>query len=382
MRIAILANEKASFIQPIAEGLARMLRSCGAEPVLVLDGLENLALRQSVDFTSVKSFAGSAARLSASRRSFDEFVTRLEGVDAIVVVANVPISFSRSVFPNIEVLRDRLPNVPIVNYDLHYLPTLDSWARLLLRGEKTKLGARDLAIFKKGGFGLERYDWYLMAAAGTELALPPGPQPFSLIGLDLDDGTLFPGQNGEFRALIDFEQNRGDYPGYRAAQLDALRLAGVNYTVLDGSYSRDEIRAIYRRSSIYFLASAESFGLPICELQACGAKVFLPNAYWAASHWLGEDLHSERTPALSPNFVIYEDNARSLAKRIGEVRDSFDPGEVRGTFKAYQPQLLHGDLIALKAFLTRLESGEIHSRVHLQHAGIGREPPSRLSIRR
>lgn len=364
----------------MAEGLARMLRSCGAEPVLFTDGLENLATRQSVDFGSLKSFAGSAARLAVSRRRFDQFLSRLEGVDAIVVVANVPISFSKSVFPNIEVLRHRLPNVPIVNYDLHYLPTLDSWARLLLRGEKTKLASEDLAIFQKGAFGLERYDWYLMAAAGTELALPPGPQPFSLIGLDLDDGTLFPEQNGEFRALVDFEQNRGDYPKYRAAQLEALQLAGVEYTVLKGSYSREEIRKIYRRSSIYFLASAESFGLPICELQACGAKVFLPNVFWATSHWLGEDLHSERTPAVSPNFVIYEDNARLLAKRIGQIRDSFNPDEVRKTFKAYQPQLLHGDLIALTAFLTRLASGEINSRVHFQHAGIGREQPPSLSI--
>lgn len=349
-----------------------MLRSCGAEPVLFTDGLENLALRQSVDFGSLKAFAGSAARLSASRRRFDEFLSRLGGVDAIVVVANVPISFSKSVFPNIEVLRERLQNVPIVNYDLHYLPTLDSWARLLLRGEKTKLADEDLAIFRKGGFGLERYDWYLMAAAGTELALPPGPQPFSLVGLDLDDGTLFPEQNGEFRALVDFEQNRGDYPRYRAAQLEALRLAGVDYAVLHGSYSREEIRAIYRQSSIYFLASAESFGLPICELQACGAKVFLPNAFWAASHWLGQDLYSERQPELSPNFVIYEDDANKLARRIDEVRSTYEASSVVQTFEEYQPHLFHGDLAEVKSFLNLLDSGQINSRLHTEHRSIGR----------
>lgn len=356
----------------MAEGLARMLHSCGAEPVLFTDGLENLALRQSVDFGSLKSLAGSAARLSTSRRRFDEFVLKLEGIDAIVIVANVPISFSRSLFPNIEVLRERLPNVPIVNYDLHYLPTLDSWARLLLRGERTKLASEDLAIFQKGGFGLERYDWYLLAAAGTELALPAGPQPFSLIGLDLDDGTLFPEQDGEFRALVDFEQNRGDYPRYRAAQLEALRIAGVEYTVLEGSYSRDEIRKIYRRSSIYFLSSAESFGLPICELQGCGAKIFLPNAYWAASHWLGEDLYSERRAELSPNFVIYEDDAELLADRIDEVRKSFDPVAVRETLMKYQPHLFKGDRDALKIFLEIVANGRINSRLHSQHFSIGR----------
>lgn len=349
-----------------------MLTKCGVEPLIFFDGLDNLALRQSIDTGSIRSIAASSIRLRDCRRRFDSFVEDLSTVDAIVVVANVPISFSKSVFPNIEVLRKRLPGVPIVNYDLHYLPTLDSWARLLLRGEKTKLAGDDLAMFAKGGFGLERYDWYLMAAVGTELPLPPGPQPYSLIGLDLDDGTLYPDQGDEFRALVDFEQNRGDYPKYRKAQLDALKLAGVQHSVLEGTYTRAEIREIYRRTSIYFLASAESFGLPICELQACGAKIFLPNAYWAASHWLGEDLHTEREPELSPNFVLYEDDAEKLARLIDEVRKSYDPAKTLATLEEYQPQLLHGDMAELKSFLDRLESGAIHSRLHSEHFPIGR----------
>lgn len=372
MRIAILANEKASFIEPMAEGLARMLRACGAEPLIFPDGLDSLALRLSIDTSSARSLASSSLRLRESRKRFESFVEKLRGFDAIVVVANVPISFSKSVFPNIEVLRERLPDVPIVNYDLHYLPTLDSWARLLLRGEKTRLSHDDLAIFAKGGFGLERYDWYLMAAVGTEIPLPPGPQPYSLIGVDLDDGTLYPDQGSEFRALVDFEQNRGDYPRYREAQLEALKLAGIQNTVLEGSYTRAEIRKIYRATSIYFLASAESFGLPICELQACGAKIFLPNTYWAASHWLGQDFHMSREPQLSSNFVLYEDNADQLARCIDKVRASYDPAAVHATFEEFQPHLLHGDRKALTAFLDSLKRGTIHAKLHKEHRPIGR----------
>lgn len=349
-----------------------MLEACGAEAVIFTDGLENLALRQSIDTGSIRSIAASSLRLRGSRGKFDSFIEELSGVDTIVVVANVPISFSKSVFPNIEVLRQRLPKVPIVNYDLHYLPTLDSWARLLLRGEKTRLTRDDLAMFEKGGFGLERYDWYLMAAVGTELPLPPGPQPYSRIGLDLDDGTLYPDQGDEFRALVDFEQNRGDYPRYREAQLKALKLAGVQHTVLEGTYTRAAIRQIYRQTSIYFLASAESFGLPICELQACGAKILLPNAFWAASHWLGQDLYTEREPQLSPNFVLYEDDADKLARRIDEVRASYDAQQIRATFEACQPHLLHGDIAELKSFLEMLETGTIHARLHTEHRSIGR----------
>ncbi|MEO8578030.1 MAG: hypothetical protein ABI556_15075 [Gemmatimonadales bacterium] len=372
MRVDILANDRASFIRPMAEGLQRMLVDCGAEPRLHYDGLSNLMMRQKPDFSSARSLAGSTLRLSQSRRAFEEFVEQLRGTELIVVVANVPGSFSPGLMPNVELLRARFPDVPIVNYDLHYLPTLDSWGRFLLKGERTQLSATDLAVFSKGQFGLERYDWYLMASVGTEIPLPQGPHPYSLIGLDLDDGTLYPDQRGQFRALIDFEQNRFHYPEYRKLQLEALQLSGVDYDVLERPYSMEEIRAIYRRTSIYFLASAEGFGLPICELQACGSLVFAGDPYWPASHWLGDDYYAKREPKLSPNFVVYEKDAGRLAERIRQAAADSDPHAVRAAFEKYQPQLLHGDRESVRDFLDRVSAGDVHPRLHREHAAVGR----------
>ena len=76
-------------------------------------------------------------------RAFAEFAERVGDVDLIIVVLNVPASFAKGPYPGIESLRKHWPNVPIVNYDVHFLPTLDSWARFLLRGEK---GARYLML--------------------------------------------------------------------------------------------------------------------------------------------------------------------------------------------------------------------------------------------
>ncbi|HEX2723108.1 MAG TPA: hypothetical protein VHM24_09325 [Gemmatimonadaceae bacterium] len=372
MRVEILSNDRASFIKPMSEGLCRMLRDCGADARLHYDGLMHLMLRQRPDISSVRSLAGSALRLNTSRRGFAAFLERLEGADVIVVVANVPGSFSRGLMPNVELLRVRFPHVPIVNYDLHYLPTLDSWSRFLLKGEPTQLPPADLKLFEKGRFGLERYDWYLMASVGTEVPLPPGDHPYSLIGLDLDDGTLYPDQRGRFRALLDFEQSRGAYPAFRKVQLDALRMAGVEYEALEGNYAIEKIRAIYRRTSIYFLASSEAFGLPICEVQACGALVFTPDAYWPASHWLGDDYHVPREPRLSPNFVVYENDPEKLAEAIRGAAARSDPSSVRATFEKHQPWLLFGDRTAVQNFLDRLSTGEIHSQLHREHRGIGR----------
>ena len=135
MRVDILANEKASYLQPMAEGLVRMLRGVGAEPRLHTDGLEHLMRALTVDFSSPRSFVGSSTKLIGNRSEFSAFVDRLRGTDVIVIVSAVPGAFSPALFPNIEVLRKLLPNTPIVNYDLHYLPMMYSWSKLILRNE-------------------------------------------------------------------------------------------------------------------------------------------------------------------------------------------------------------------------------------------------------
>lgn len=372
LRVEVLANDKASFIKPMADGLVRMLEDCGASARVHYDGIEQLMRLQSVSYSSARSFAGSVTRLKSNRRQMDSFVERMRGADLIVVVSHVPASFSVSALPNIEMLRALLPDVPVVNYDLVYLPTLDSWSRVILRNEKTKLAAEDLQILERGIFGMERYDWYLLASVGTYIPLEPGAHPYSRIGIDLDDGRLFPDQRGKFEVLVDFEQQRAEYPQFREIQLEALRIAGVKYRVLEGSYTRDEMLAVFRRSAVLMLAHAESFGLPICEAQACGALIFTPDLNWATAHWLGTDYYSRREPNCSSNFVLYENDPVMLAERLKSAAENFNPEQVRKTFIETQPEMLLGDRAELADFLSKVKSGEIHARLHPYHDKIGR----------
>lgn len=372
LRVDILANRKASFVQPIAEGLVRMLRQCGADPRIHYDGLGHLMRRQSIDASSLRALVGSTTRLGENRREFNAFVEDLQGTDVIVVVAHVPGSFSPGVFPNVEVLRRRLPRVPIVNYDLVYLPVLDSWSRFVLRNERTNLSDEAVSVFDKGKFGLERYDWYLIGSVGSYVPMPPGPQPYSLIGIDIDDGTLYPDQQGEFRILVDFPREQGHYPKFRTVQLEALRIAGLEYQVLEGRYSREEIRAIYRRSSLFLLSFAESFGLPIAEVQACGGLIFLADPHWACAHWLKSKQDAKPAQKLSPNFVLYPNDPEGLAAELQKAAHAANPQRVRETFLQYQPELFRGDRTALEDFLARVRSGMIHSSLHLEHSNIGK----------
>lgn len=372
MRIAILANEKDSFVRPLAEGLARMTRKCGASPEVIYDGLEVISLPLRRRSFRPRALARHALRGRGFRKRFDALVERIRDADAVIVVAHVPGSMSRNALQNIEELRRRLPHIPMVNYDLIYLPTVEKWGAAMLQGDLSDISTEEARLITPAPFGMERYDWYLAASVASEIAMPAGDHPCSLIGMDIDDGQLYPDQQGEFRVLMDFSQSRKNYPSFRTIQLEALGKAGVPFRVLHGTYTRSEIRALYRTTGAFMLAHRESFGLPICELQACGSLIFTPRAEWAGAHWLKEDASVAGPGTHSPNIIVYDNRVEALVDRLLEAKAAFDPVRVVQTFDEVHPQLHYGDLDALARFLGRVDSGAIHGGLHWQHATVGR----------
>ncbi len=366
-----MANEKDSFVRPLAEGLARMSTVCGATAEIFYDGLETLSLPLGLSGVSPRALARFALKGPGYRKRFADLVQRVAGADVIVVVAHLPHSLSRHGFANIEMLRSRLPRIPIVNYDLIYLPTVEKWGGAMLKGDMSDISAEEMQLIKPAPFALERYDWYLVASPVSEIPMPAGAQPFSHIGIDLDDGSLYPEQ-GRFHVLLDFEQRRKDYRSYREVQLAALERSGVSYEILEGRLTRSEIRAKYRKAGALMLAHRESFGLPICEVQACGAQIFTPRPEWAGAHWLKPHLTTPGPGQHSSNFVVYENRVDALTADLLAAQDSFDPAARLQTFMDAHPQLYCGDPKVLAGFLTRVSSGDINSQSHLQHAKIGR----------
>jgi hypothetical protein len=372
MKLAVLANEKDSFVRPLAEGLGRMTSVCGAHAEIHYDGLEILSLPLSLNDLSPRTIGRFILKSGGYRKRFDDLVSRIEDADAIVVVAHVPASHSRHAHGNVERIRKCLPDIPIVVYDMIHLPTVEKWGPAMLHGDLSDISPEEKKLIDPKPFGMERYDWYLTGSPVSEIPLPPGPHPVSRVGIDIDDGTLFPEQDGKFHVLLDFEQTRKDYPAYREVQLEALNRSGVSFEVLDGRFTRDEIRAKYRSAGALMLAHRESFGLPICEAQACGARIFTPRSEWAGAHWLKDDLSVPGPGEHSPNFVVYRDSVDDLVEELLAAQDSFDPAKTVDTFLEYHPHLYQGDKDALADFLSQLESGVIHSRLHLEHADIGR----------
>lgn len=372
MKVAIMANEKDSFVRPLAEGLARMTAAVGAHAEIHTDGLEILSLPLGLRDMSPRAIAGFALKSGGYRKRFNDLVDRLRDADVIVVVAHVPGSLSRHALQNVEKLREKLPDIPIVNYDLIFLPTVEKWGAAMLRSDLSDISPEEKQLIDPPPFGLERYDWYLIVSPVSEIPMPPGEMPYSHIGLDIDDGSLHPEQGDELSVLVDFEQTRKNYPSFRKVQIEALERAGVAYEVLSGRYSRAEIRAKYRKHGALMLSHRESFGLPICEVQACGGKIFTPRSEWAGAHWLKSDLSLPGFGEHSENFVVYENEVDALVEKLRDSKRSFSPARQRRIFEESHPQLLHGNRAALTDFLDGIKSGRIHSKLHRDHAAIGR----------
>ena len=367
MKIAILCNRENSYIKLMGEGLQRMLAEVGVEVEVFYDGLAALEqlpqpfsqyIRQPSNGLATKKILKYAIK---EMPQFYSFLKKLRAFDAVVVVKSVPQAFMKSFFHD-ATLRYYLPGVPIILYDLYYLPTRGLWGKWL------KEGNRGMHIGESQNWGLERYDWYLCASVVSECPMPKGPHPYSIIGLNLSDGSLSPDPKEEFQALVDFE-NTGDEQE-RALQILALEETHTKYVALKGRYSISEIRKIYRESSIYFLAMRESFGLPICELQASGSYVFTPYPEWAPSHWLKQDVMQPGPGELTENFVVYDNDKDLLIQEIKRVKAIYDPKVVVSNFHRNHRHLFYGDSEELKRFIQMVERGQIHSKSHEQYAGI------------
>jgi hypothetical protein len=208
-----------------------------------------------------------------------------------------------------------------------------------------------------------------MAAVVSEYPMPKDCQMYSLIGMNLNDGTLRPERKNGFIALIDFER-----PGNmqeRAVQISSLEETKTRYIVLNGEYSIAEIREIYRQCGIYFIAHRESFGLPICELQACGAYIFTPYANWCPSHWIKNDLFAAGPGELSSNFIVYDNDKTKLLRKINYIKNIYEPQVVFDNFVKNYPQLFYGDMSELEKFIIKVQKGEIHSQSHKEYPNLG-----------
>lgn len=365
MKVAILANNQPGFIRPMAAGLKKMLDSQGVKAEIFPNGLAILNYRMIKTFEAhMKNAVKSVFNLVRKRQyllqkniswfTVEKFEAQLSRFDLIVVVCNLPDAFLAKQLSRIEKIRTQT-NIPIVLYQNYYLASRGDWSRQIM----------DPAIYG-GGFGLERYDWYLVASAVSEYPLSNECHPYSLIGHDLRDGSLYAELDKPFRVLLDFK--RKGFESFRQLQIQALEETNTEYLQLSDHYDAHEINMLYRQHSAIFLSFRESFGLPVVENQLCGNIIFAAHKNWVSSHYINKSVHVAGEGALGRNFIIYDNELDKLKTLIRECQKNHQPEKVVAYFREDYPALYHGDLVALKAFLYKLSVGEITGDSHLRYA--------------
>lgn len=367
MTVAILSNDKPSFQKPMADGLARVLNDNNVLTKVLYEGLDSLEYPY-LPFISRMLNSGKillkklfrSKRLLYVNRSIgiERLIKKLKGFDAIIIIAHFPSTMARKHMPGLEVLREKVKK-PLINYDLVFVNNADGWFKKILEEERF------------GGFtGLERFDYYLVASDISEIPVNSKIKfPYLKIGLDLQSQYLITCKK-DFRVLLDFP--RKGFEGFRKLQKEVLNELLIPYTELSGIYSHDEIRRMYSNCSAFFLSFRETFGLPIIELQLCGAKVFLPFKHWAPSHYL-KNSDEPGIGNLGSNFIVYENDKDKLKLELISLKDGFDSEKNLLTFKTEYPYFHRFNLDNIKKFIFLLRSGRISSISHTEYKILNNE---------
>lgn len=366
MKFVIFADKSYSYVRPIADGLHKTLLSEGHDSIILYNGIYWLN-----KLNLIKVLIGDVYRVFMNLLSWNKrkYIYRFFGLltfnssktkkllsecDCIIVVNNCPSVFYSNNLKRLEEIRLQY-NKPIVNYDFHYLPN-QAWYKRITQDPNH--------------FGLERFDWYLPVGLVTEYAIPENiPQIYSCIGMDVKKSNLFPEQK-KFKALVDFE--RKGYEQYRNLVIDTLTELNIPYVALNGRYTTDEIRKIYRQSSIYFVSFRESFGLPIAELQLCGCSILTPYKEWCPAHFLDKSPFESGTGELGSNFYVYDNNEEILRNQLLNIKTTFDANQVMAKFKKEYPDYYKINLDELKIFINKLEAGDINAESHLEYKEFNR----------
>lgn len=364
MKVVIFADKSYNYIRPIADGLHQAFLELGCQSVIWYDGiywLNKLKLRKVFvadiwrTFQNLKYGSKKYINRFWSLLTFYNLKRRkeLNECDVIVVVQNCPGTFDANNLKRLDFLRNTY-HKPIINYDFHYLPNQAWWGRI-----------KQLARPR----GLEQFDWYLPVGLVTEFAIPREiPKIYNCIGMDITKSTVGGGklmpEQKEFRVLLDFPR-----PGHeetRKREKQWLDDINVKYVELNGRYTTAEIRKIYRSISVYIVSSRESFGLPIVELQLCGAKILTPHKEWVPAHYLNKSPFENGTGNLGSNFVVYQDET-DFKEKLLKLKDEIDYSTNVETFQREYPLYFHIDKTELSQFISKIESGEIHADSHLDY---------------
>ncbi len=263
-----------------------------------------------------------------------KLLKKLADYDIIILSECIPNAYLRGYY-DIESLR-KITGRPVCLYEVYYLGNSNTHTRILKEGNH---------------HGIERFDWNFSVSGITEKKETPSPDlKWSVIGLNLAYTGLAPQGKEEFIVLVDFEQE--GFEESRKEQLEVLRELNIKTIVLDGRYSIEEIRTLYKKAAVLLVQFPEAFGLPIAECLACGTCIMVREAFWAMS-W------RKQVPGTSelylPECFIQYGSRAGLKEELLKFKNGYHrvqtPLAIYKSFIENYPEFFYGDIAAVeKAF--------------------------------
>lgn len=199
------------------------------------------------------------------------------------------------------------------------------------------------------------YDYNLFVTDVIETKTQINSETQAVVGVDLTPSGLKPKPKKEFIAIVDFAQNR--YEEYRSQQIKMLEKLGIDTIILERRYAIEEIRALYQKASVFFMAFPETFGLPIAECLAAGTYIFTPNSGWPMAWRLDEKPIPGGVGKLPACFEVY-DTDEDLAAKLLALKRNYNsdktPIYVFDTFIKHYSKFYYGDTEALRMLLNKI----------------------------
>jgi hypothetical protein len=337
MKVAILTREDDKSPKVLAKSLKTMCEIIDVECDIIYD-ISMLIRMQPI--TEKRRFSiPFIKRLYSTCKYFRKikvFIKELSAYDIIVISECTPNAFWRGYYA-IEILRKHLKK-PILLHEVYFLGNAPTQIKRLIEEKEP---------------GIERYDWHFAVSEVTEIKSLP-IKNWSRIGLNLEHAGLKPTIKQRFLVLVDFEQP--GYELYRKEQIQILKEASIPYISLEGSYTMDEIRDLYRQACVLLIQFPEAFGLPIAECLASGAYIMTPSSAWPMSWRLDENpqVHSEGT--LPDCFQVY-DSSETFRSQLLNLKHMYDlkntPERIFSTYIQHYPHYYYGNSHELKIALQR-----------------------------
>ena len=341
MKIAILTRAAYRSPRILAEGLSVMLQQLQVDSQIFYGANEMLMRLLPLNEKPAHWHNNLQFRIRNKIKFYKrdrQLLQQLKDFDCIVLSECIPNALWRNFF-SIETLRAHLPGKPLLLYEVYFIDNAPIHKRMWL-------DAND--------FGADRFDYNLAVSDVTEVRGQPNHR-WSSIGMNMESIGLAHGAQTSLTAVVDFEQP--GYEVYRKQQIAALKKAGIDTICLEGSYTSTEIRAIYKKAGLFFMAFPETFGLPIAECLACGAYVFTPSSAWPMSWRLDADPMPWAPGHLPPCFKVYA-STDDLDKQLQLLKTNWDaqatPKQVAADFLQYYPDFYYGNKKALQRALEQV----------------------------